>query len=74
MADHPFNSVLVPLDGSELSEQAVPYALAVAGQGGTVNLIQVIPDSEPLRKPFGAITMSADGSSGNADRTRERRP
>lgn len=60
MADHPFTSILVPLDGSEFSEQALPYALAVAGQGGTVKLIQVIPDSEPLRKPFGAITMSAE--------------
>lgn len=60
MSEHPFHSILVPIDGSDLSEQAVPYALAVAGQGGTVKLIQVIPDAEPLRKPFGAITMTAE--------------
>lgn len=60
MADHPFTSVLVPIDGSDLSEQAVPYALAIAGSGGTVALVQVTPNAEPLRKPFGAISMSAD--------------
>lgn len=60
MADHPFSTILVPLDGSELSEQALPFALAVAKSGGTVELLQVTPDAEPLRKPFGAITMSAE--------------
>jgi nucleotide-binding universal stress UspA family protein len=34
--------------------------MAIAGEGGTVNLIQVTPNAEPLRKPFGAISMSAD--------------
>ena len=60
MADHAFTSVLVPLDGSELSEQAVPFALALAGDGGRVTLMQALPDAEPLRKPFGAITMTEE--------------
>ncbi|HYP61247.1 MAG TPA: universal stress protein [Thermomicrobiales bacterium] len=60
MTDHPFRSVLVPLDGSELSEQALPFAMAIAGKGGSVTLLQAVPDAEPLRKPFGAITMSAE--------------
>ena len=60
MAGHAFTSVLVPLDGSELSEQAVPFALALAGEGGAVALMQALPDAEPLRKPFGAITMTEE--------------
>ena len=60
MADHAFTSVLVPLDGSELSEQAVPFAMALAGDGGRVTLLQALPDAEPLRKPFGAITMTEE--------------
>jgi nucleotide-binding universal stress UspA family protein len=60
MTDHPFQSVLVPLDGSAQSEQALPFAMAIAGQGGSVILLQAIPDAEPLRKPFGAVTMSAE--------------
>jgi nucleotide-binding universal stress UspA family protein len=60
MTDHPFSSVLVPLDGSQLSEQALPFALAIVKEGGSVTLLQAIPDAEPLRKPFGAVTMSAD--------------
>jgi nucleotide-binding universal stress UspA family protein len=51
MTDHPFTSVLVPLDGSQLSEQALPFALAIVKEGGSVTLLQAIPDAEPLRKP-----------------------
>lgn len=60
MTDHPFTRVLVPLDGSELSEQAVPFALAIIKDGGVLTLLQAIPEAEPLRKPFGAITMTAE--------------
>ncbi|MDQ2683119.1 MAG: universal stress protein [Chloroflexota bacterium] len=55
-----FRRVLVPIDGSDLSERAVPFAVSIAGDGGTVVLLQVLPEAEPLRKPLGAITMSAD--------------
>jgi nucleotide-binding universal stress UspA family protein len=54
------SSIVVPLDGSDQSEQAIPYAIALAGRGGTITLLQVVPEAEPLRKPFGAITMTAD--------------
>ena len=60
MSDHPFNSILVALDGSDLAEQALPFALAIAGDGGTVTLLQAIPDAESLRKPFGAILMTGE--------------
>jgi nucleotide-binding universal stress UspA family protein len=60
LAEHSFSSVLVPLDGSELSEQALPFALAVVSGGGSVTLLQVLPDAEPLRKPFGSVSMTAD--------------
>ena len=54
------SSIVVPLDGSDQSEQAIPYAIALAGQGGSITLLQVVPEAEPLRKPFGAITMTAE--------------
>lgn len=60
MTDHPFSSILVPLDGSDLSEQALPFAIAIVKGGGAITLLQAIPDAEPLRKPFGAITMTAE--------------
>lgn len=56
----PFRKLLVPLDGSPASRQALPYALAVGGDGAVITLLQVIPDAEPLRKPFGQIAMTAE--------------
>lgn len=44
--------VLVPLDGSDLSEQAIPYAQAMVQQGGVLVYAQVVPGAEPL---FGLI-------------------
>lgn len=58
MADG-LNTIVVPLDGSEQSEQAIPWALALADQGGSITLLQAVPDAEPLRRPFGAVTMTA---------------
>jgi nucleotide-binding universal stress UspA family protein len=40
--------VLVPLDGSDLSEQAIPYAQAVAASGGVLIYAQAVPGAEPL--------------------------
>lgn len=34
--------VLVPLDGSNLSEQALPYAQAITAKGGKITLVSVI--------------------------------
>ena len=38
-----FRNILVPLDGSELSEFALPYAAAIAGPlNATLHLLQVV--------------------------------
>jgi nucleotide-binding universal stress UspA family protein len=38
-----FKNILVPLDGSELAEAALPYAVAIAGPlGATIHLLQVV--------------------------------
>jgi nucleotide-binding universal stress UspA family protein len=61
MADiHEIRSILAPIDGTRPSEEALPYALVVAGATGKVTLMEVIPESEPLRKPFGAVSMSSE--------------
>lgn len=57
---HEIRSILVPIDGTRPSEEALPYALVIAGAAGKVTLIEVIPESEPLRKPFGAVSMSGE--------------
>jgi nucleotide-binding universal stress UspA family protein len=44
-----FENILVPLDGSELSEQALPVVRDLARQlGSTVHLIQVVPIADEL--------------------------
>lgn len=45
-----FRAILVPLDGSELAEQALPLALSIAGRSGAhLTLLQVVPlVTEPL--------------------------
>lgn len=42
------SSVLVPLDGSPESEQAIPYAQAVSPDGGGILLVSVVPDQGAL--------------------------
>jgi nucleotide-binding universal stress UspA family protein len=61
MADtpaHAIRSILVPIDGTPRSDQALPFALAIAGAGGAVTLLEVVPESEALGKPFGSATLS----------------
>ena len=41
--------VLVPLDGSPLAAQAIPYARAVAAPGAELLLLLVLPDRDPSR-------------------------
>lgn len=43
--------VLVPLDGSALAEQAIPYAAALAGPGEEITFVQVAPPPEPIVDP-----------------------
>lgn len=41
------SAVLVPLDGSPLAEQAIPYARALLPDGGQIVLLRVLPELEP---------------------------
>lgn len=52
--------VLVPLDGSELAEQAIPYAAAVAGQTGKIVFLHVTPEPEPIRALSGRVSATED--------------
>ncbi len=45
-------SILVPIDGSSFSMQALPYARALAGQDSSVVLLQVIPEDEESSAVF----------------------
>ncbi len=55
-----FNRVLIPLDGSELAEQAIPFGHAVAHEAGTMIYAQVVPEAEPLKSLTGGPVASAD--------------
>ncbi|HKG24245.1 MAG TPA: universal stress protein [Thermomicrobiales bacterium] len=51
--------ILVPLDGSYLAEQAIPYAVALAGSGGEVVFFQASPEAEPRRDLSGDVKATA---------------
>jgi nucleotide-binding universal stress UspA family protein len=55
-----FNRVLIPLDGSDLAEQAIPFAHAVTQDQGTMIYVQVVPEAEPLRSLTGGPVASAE--------------
>jgi nucleotide-binding universal stress UspA family protein len=42
------STVLVPLDGSPVAEQAIPYAQALLSGGGEGVMLRVVPELEPL--------------------------
>lgn len=48
-------TILVPLDGSPLAEQAIPYASALAGNGDLL-FVQVTLTPQPVRGPLGDVT------------------
>ncbi|MEA2596005.1 MAG: hypothetical protein QOF01_2474 [Thermomicrobiales bacterium] len=52
--------ILVPLDGSYLAEQAIPYAAALVGGGGELVFFHVAPDPEPIRSLSGEIKTPAE--------------
>jgi nucleotide-binding universal stress UspA family protein len=53
-----YANILVPLDGSEMSEQALPYATAIAGAlQSTLHLLQVVP--LPTGRSGGAFKAAA---------------
>ena len=55
-ADVPFSRLLVPLDGSEFAEQALPHAIALAKLGAAeVHLLRVEEPAESLRTSVWAL-------------------
>jgi nucleotide-binding universal stress UspA family protein len=54
-----FDRILVPLDGSELAEQAIPFARAVAREAGTLVYAQVVPKAEAIHGLTGGTVASA---------------
>jgi nucleotide-binding universal stress UspA family protein len=52
--------VLVPLDGSPLAEQAIPYGAALAGKDGEIVFFEVTSDAEPVRSLGGGVTTTAE--------------
>jgi nucleotide-binding universal stress UspA family protein len=53
-------SVLIPLDGSPLAEHAIPFGRALAGPGGTVVFLEVMPEPEPIRGLLGDLIVNAE--------------
>jgi nucleotide-binding universal stress UspA family protein len=54
-----FDRILVPLDGSELAEQAIPYARAAAREEGILIYAQVVPRAESIHGLTGGTVASA---------------
>jgi len=52
--------ILVPLDGSSLAEQVIPYAQALAGESGEVVFLHVMQEPEAVRGLFGTTLVPAD--------------
>ena len=47
-----FEKILVPLDGSDLAERALPYARAIAKtRGSSILLLAVLGPGERLERP-----------------------
>lgn len=53
-------SILVPLDGSGLAEQAIPYAATIAGTDAEIILLHVSAEGEPLRDLLGRVAVQPD--------------
>jgi nucleotide-binding universal stress UspA family protein len=55
-----FSKILVPLDGSVLAEQAIPFASAVAKNDGTLIYAQIVPKAEAIHGLTGG-TVASEG-------------
>lgn len=53
-------TVLVPLDGSETAERALPWAKAVAGSGAEIVLMEVTPVASTVRSIGGQVIGTAE--------------
>lgn len=51
--------LLVPLDGSPLAEQALPYARALATEATQIILLEVVPWAEEIRTVLGKLVATA---------------
>jgi nucleotide-binding universal stress UspA family protein len=57
----PGRRVLVPLDGSPLAAQAIPYARAIAAPNAELLLLLVLPDRDPFRGgPTGQVVFGEE--------------
>lgn len=54
------NQLLVPIDGSKLALSAIPFAHALAGDTGSIVLLQVVPPAEPVRSDLGTPIVSEE--------------
>jgi nucleotide-binding universal stress UspA family protein len=54
------NRILVPLDGSERAEAALPYAGAIGGPDADVIVLEVVPQATNVRNVFGTEIASQD--------------
>lgn len=52
--------ILVPLDGSEVGEQVIPHARALAHDGSDLVFLRVVPEAEPVRGLHGKDVVSAE--------------
>jgi nucleotide-binding universal stress UspA family protein len=59
-ADTGINTILVPLDGSEYAERALPWAKALAGDTATLVLLEVTPHAHEVRGFQGQVVGTAE--------------
>lgn len=52
--------IVVPLDGSDLGERALPWVLALAEPKAEVVLFRAVPEAEPIRGLLGNIEQTAE--------------
>jgi nucleotide-binding universal stress UspA family protein len=64
-----FARILIPLDGSALSEQAVPYALAVGGEKAELLLVVVLPSIAGQKERLGFDAHALPVVRSDAERT-----
>ena len=60
--------ILVPLDGSPLAEQALPYAQALLAPGGELTLLKVVEEPDPIHGMRGQPLVPAEDVQGMLER------
>lgn len=54
----PHLKIVVPIDGSDLAELAVPYAAALGGRDASLHLLRVIPRAEAIQGLWGGVVVT----------------